>query len=438
MALDRQEKQTLRLVLAYKITSLVIFCMGVLWSIFSLSSGQWLLALADGTMVLIALVSWLLIRFGKLSAALILSEYTFLAFAIAFCLLFDTPTATAPRVSHLYLLVLAALGYINYLRRGSWVQLLLIALCLGAFVTFSSQMLVFPFAHPVPDAFRGPGTWINAIVATALLCGCMYVMKLELSKSNGLARELKSALWNEEFELFYQKQVDGDGRIIGAEALLRWRHPGRGYVSPGEFIPVAEEAGMMPQLGSWVIADACKTLSRWRDDPALGHLTVSVNVSADQFLVSDFERLVLGTLAFHGVPPAKLKLELTESVVATDIETVVARMNALRAAGITISLDDFGTGYSSLSYLRRLPLQQLKIDRSFVQEALTSTRGSSLVKSIIQLGQDLGLRILAEGVETEEQFRFLREMGCQEFQGFLFGRPVARPQFEKDNALHLS
>lgn len=163
----------------------------------------------------------------------------------------------------------------------------------------------------------------------------------------------------------------------------------------------------------------------------MAHLTMSINVTADQFLVRDFEQLVLDTLALHQVPVSRLKLELTESVVATDIETVIAKMNALRAAGLTISLDDFGTGYSSLSYLRRLPLHQLKIDRSFVQEATSHSRGASLIKGIIQLGRDLDLSILAEGVETQEQFQFLQNMGCHEFQGFLFGRPVPRALFEQ-------
>lgn len=430
--MDRQEKNTLRLILAYKIASLAIFVASLAWMVVSLNAGQWLLGVTDALLAVVALLSWILIRQRQLAAALILSEFAFLFFIIIFCLIFDTPAPTAPRVTHLYLLALSALGYINYLRTGSAVQLLLIALCMTAFIIFSSQMLVFPFAHPVPDEFRSAGTWINSILASALLCGCMYVMKLELSKGSGLVRELRLALWNEEFELFYQKQVDTNGSVIGCEALIRWKHPSRGYVPPGEFIPIAEQAGLMPQIGGWVIGEACKTLSRWQNSPAMAHLTMSINVTADQFLVRDFEQLVLDTLALHQIPVNLLKLELTESVVATDIETVIAKMNTLRAAGLTISLDDFGTGYSSLSYLRRLPLHQLKIDRSFVQEATSNSRGASLIKSIIQLGRDLDLSILAEGVETQEQFQFLKTMGCHEFQGFFFGRPTPRAQFEKD------
>ena len=422
---------TLRFVLAYKVATLVVCVASLIWMGLALHAGALLWGLTEGVLALAALVSWLLIHRGKLSMALTFSEFSFLFFAIVICLMFDTPTATAPRVTHLFLLTLAAIGYINYLRTSAVSQLLLIALSLLAFICFSSKMFVFPFAQPLPDEFRVAGTWINSTVAIGLLCCCLYVMQLEIEQGKGLARELKSALWNEEFELFYQRQVDVTGKIIGCEALMRWRPPGRGYISPGEFIPIAEQAGMMPQIGGWVIAEACKTLARWQDEPTLAHLTVSVNVSADQFLTDDFERLVLDTLALHQVPGSRLKLELTESVVVADISKVIARMNALRSAGLTISLDDFGTGYSSLSYLGRLPLHQLKIDRSFVREAVDSSRGAALISNIVQMGHDLELTMTAEGIETEEQFTFLRELGCHEFQGYLFGRPVARAEFEQ-------
>lgn len=423
---------TLRLVFAYKIASLVVLGISLVWIVLALRVGAWLLFAADSLLAVIASTCWLLLYRDKYSTALVFAEFGFLVFIVMFCLVLDTPNKTAPRVSHLYLLVLAALGYFNYLRTGSWVQLTLIALSVTCFVSFSSVMLVFPFAHPVPDEFRSAGTWFNSVLATGLLCVCIHVMQMDISKGKGLVRELKSALWNEEFELFYQKQVDADGNAIGCEALLRWRHPTRGYVSPGEFIPIAEQAGMMPDIGGWVIAEACKTLSRWQNEPSTAHLMMSVNVSIDQFLVEDFDRHVMSALALHQLPASRLKLELTESVAADDIEPVIARMNALRTEGITISLDDFGTGYSSLSYLRRLPLQQLKIDRSFVEEATSSSRGASILRSIVQLGHDLELTMIAEGVETVEQFELLKELGCEGFQGFLFGKPVSRMLFEQD------
>lgn len=424
--------QTLRFVFAYKIVSLVILIVSLVWIILALRAGAWLLCAADSLLAAIAATCWILLHRDNVSTALIFAEFSFFFLIVMFCLVLDTPTQTAPRVSHLYLLVLTALGYFNYLRTGSRVQMVLIVLSVICFVCFSSAMLVFPFRHPVPDEFRSAGTWFNAILATGLLCVCIHVMQMDISKVKGLVRELKSALWNEEFELFYQKQVDANGNTIGCEALLRWRHPARGYISPGEFIPTAEQAGMMPDIGAWVITEACKTLSRWQSTPPLAHLTMSVNVSLDQFLIDDFDRHVMSALALHQLPASRLKLELTESVAADDIEPVIARMNALRAQGIVISLDDFGTGYSSLSYLRRLPLQQLKIDRSFVEEATGSARGAAILRSIVQLGHDLDLTMIAEGVETTTQFTLLKKLRCEGFQGFLFGRPVSRVLFEED------
>ncbi|MBU4527971.1 MAG: EAL domain-containing protein, partial [Hoeflea sp.] len=191
----------------------------------------------------------------------------------------------------------------------------------------------------------------------------------------------------------------------------------------------AEAAGLMPLLGGWVIQEACRTLALWSDDPALRTLTLAVNVSADQFQVDDFEASVMDTIRLHGVEPARLKIELTESVIVHDLAPVIAKIDNLRAAGIGFALDDFGTGYSSLSYLRQLPLDQLKIDRSFVKESLDTERGTALARSIVQLGLDLGFVVLAEGIETPAQHAFLRDCGCHEFQGYLFGRPMPADAF---------
>lgn len=423
---------TLRFLLAFKVATLVVCVFCLVWMVLALREGALLFGITEGLAALAALICWVLIQRGSLAMALTFAEFSLLAVDIVICLMFDTPTAAVPRVTHLFLLPLAALCYINYLRTGARSQLLLIALSLIAFICFSSSTFILPFAEPLPDKFRSVGSWVNASIAIGLLCCCLYVMQLHIEQGKGVIRELKSAIWNDELELFYQKQVDVTGRIIGCEALLRWKHPVRGYVSPGEFIPLAEQAGMMPQIGGWVIAEACKTLARWQDDPALAPLSISVNVSADQFLTDDFERLIFDTLALHQVSAHKLKLELTESVVVADIEKVIARMNALRAAGLTISLDDFGTGYSSLSYLGRLPLHQLKIDRSFVRDAVDSSRGAALIANIVRMGRDLELSMTAEGIETEQEFAFLRELGCHEFQGYLFGRPVSQAAFEQD------
>jgi len=425
-----QDRQSQRLVATYQTASLVICAVSLVWLAFFVVRQWWAIAAFELCLGTVGFVSWLLIRSGRLNAALLFSELAFLALTVFFCLIFDVPSEAVPRVSHLFLLVLAMLGYINYVRGRAWPQLAIVLSCLGFFVAFSSATLAFPFAQPLPDEVRLVGAWVNATVATALLCGSICMIQIELTRRNGMVRELEAALRNDELELFFQPVVDSAGSVIGAEALLRWNHPARGYVGPGEFIPMLEENGMMPRFGAWVLKEACRTLACWQEDPQLGRLTLAVNVSADQFMVDGFDDFVLDTVRLHDVAPERLMLELTESVVVAGVDTLIPKMNALRAAGIGFALDDFGTGYSSLSYLQQLPIDQLKIDRSFVQDGQGDARGGALVKSIVQIGRDLGLVVLAEGVETRAQHEFMLACGCSEFQGFHFGRPVPRADFE--------
>jgi EAL domain-containing protein (putative c-di-GMP-specific phosphodiesterase class I) len=213
--------------------------------------------------------------------------------------------------------------------------------------------------------------------------------------------------------------------MTGAEALLRWQHPQRGLVPPGEFIPLAEETGLILPVGDWVLSTACKRLAQWGEQPHTAGLAIAINVSARQFRHPDFVSQVLSALADAGADPHRLKIELTESLLLDDIEATVAKMTTLKAAGVSFSLDDFGTGYSSLAYLKRLPLDQLKIDRSFVRDVLTDPNDAVIARTIVALGQSLGLSVIAEGVETEAQRAFLAAHNCQGYQGYLFGRPQA-------------
>ncbi|MCR6499872.1 EAL domain-containing protein [Shinella sp. CPCC 101442] len=425
------EDQSQRFRLAYGTAALVVGILTAGWGLVFAYMQAWPLAVMDVAVVVTAFSSFALTRRHQLSAALFLSQFSFLAIIIVFCLLFDVPSATAPRVSHLFLLVLALLGYINYQREGSRLQLALIALCLMSFVFFASTNLRVPYADPIADEFRVYGSWLNTIVAVSMLCGGLYAMQREFARNLDQARDLKAALTNREFELFYQPQVDENGNLTGAEALLRWKRPGGGYVSPAEFIPVAEEAGFMPVIGDWVFNESCKTLVFWQQDVATRDLTLSVNVSVDQFMKDDFVDTVLARLKALEIDPTRLKLELTESMMADDVGLIVKKMGALRAAGITISLDDFGTGYSSLSHLRQLPVHEIKIDRSFVQGAPESRRNQLLLKSIFDIARTLDMSVVAEGIETKEQFRLLQSFGCTAFQGFYFGRPLPLPAFQK-------
>ena len=244
-----------------------------------------------------------------------------------------------------------------------------------------------------------------------------------------LESDMRSGLAQGQFELFYQPQVV-HGRITGAEALLRWRHPAKGFVSPAEFIPLAEDCGLILPLGEWVLHTACERLARWAHHPELSTLGLAVNVSPRQFHQSGFVAQVLAALASTGADGRRLKLELTEGLLLQDVEDTIAKMAQLRAYGVGFSLDDFGTGYSSLAYLKRLPLDELKIDQSFVRDVLTDPNDAAIARTIVALGTSLGLRVTAEGVETEAQRAFLERNHCHAWQGYLLSPPLAVDSFE--------
>jgi diguanylate cyclase (GGDEF)-like protein len=237
--------------------------------------------------------------------------------------------------------------------------------------------------------------------------------------------DLRHGVLQHEFVLHYQIQVDRQGQPTGAEALVRWQHAHLGLVSPMEFIALAEETKLILPLGQWVLEQACWQLLEWGKLAQTAHWTMAVNVSAMQFAQADFVDHVSSALKKTGANPALLKLELTESMLVKDVQSVIAKMHALKAQSVRFSLDDFGTGYSSLSYLKRLPLDQLKIDKSFVRDLLTDANDAAIARAIVALGHSLGLKVIAEGVETLEQRDMLVAIDCDAFQGYYFGRPAA-------------
>jgi EAL domain-containing protein (putative c-di-GMP-specific phosphodiesterase class I) len=246
-----------------------------------------------------------------------------------------------------------------------------------------------------------------------------------------MENDLRLAVQGKQFFLHYQSQVSHFGRVTGCEVLIRWRHPQRGLISPFNFIPTAEVTGLIVPIGQWVLEEACLQLAAWNAHAEMAHLTISVNVSAMQFRRPEFLDEVLAILSRTGADPLKLKLELTESLLVSNVEEIIAKMLAFKNHGIGLSLDDFGTGYSSFSYLKRMPLAQLKIDQSFVRDMLTSNDDASIVKTIIDLTKNLRLGVIAEGVETQQQRDFLYHAGCHNFQGYFFSKPVALEEFTK-------
>jgi diguanylate cyclase (GGDEF)-like protein/PAS domain S-box-containing protein len=256
-------------------------------------------------------------------------------------------------------------------------------------------------------------------------------LQKEVEARAALESDLRSALALNQLKLYYQVQVDQNLRPIGAEALIRWFHPHRGMVPPDQFIPIAEESSLILEIGQWILDSACRQLASWSHNPLIRHITLAVNISAHQFIQPDFAENLQATVEKHGIDPARLKLELTESVALENLELVIAKMQTVRQVlGITLALDDFGTGYSSLSYLKQLPLDQIKIDQSFVRGIQSNKTDAVMVKTIIDLARNFNLEVIAEGVETEEQLALLRQYGCAEYQGYLFSKPLPIEQFE--------
>ncbi len=257
-----------------------------------------------------------------------------------------------------------------------------------------------------------------------------HLMQIEKTNRVAFEENLREAILRKQFCIYYQAQISGKHEITGVEALLRWQHPTRGWVSPAEFIPTAEKTGLILPLGLWVLETACNQLALWSKRPQTAHLTMAINISAHQFHQADFVEQVLAVLARSGANPRQVQLELTENALITEFDSVVAKMALLKAAGISFSLDDFGTGYSSLSALKRLPLARLKTAQKIVGGIPADPDDLATAKAVIALGDTLGLAVIAEGVETEAQRELLAAMGCHNFQGFLFSPALPADEFE--------
>jgi len=418
-----------RLSVAYQMASLCLIGFGILWLTWMSVEHQWPLVFLNLAYLIAGIYLWFRIRSGRFRVAAAV-VHVFLFFVIAeICLIYDIPNPAAPRVTHLYFLAMAFLFYVTFRDINPRMTYAAVLIYIIGFIVFSSTTFAAPFATPLPDGLRVFGAWMHSGVAVAIMCASVYIMQADHATRSRLGGQLAAALAEDQFELYFQPQVDRKGVVQGAEALLRWKHPKRGMVPPGEFIPAAEHLGIMTLIGKWVLENACLRLADWQQDPGKSHLKLAINVSPQQFRDENFVFDVAETVRQHGIHPSRLELELTESIVVEDIEDVIAKMTRLVELGFTLSLDDFGTGYSSLRYLKRMPVSQVKIDQTFVRDMLTDERDAVIVKGIIQLGHELNLSVIAEGVETEKQRKFLIELGCTDFQGYLFSRPLPAAEF---------
>jgi len=423
-------KQSLRMRRALLLSSVVLAGVSLFWALYFATHGNWLVCGMNLISTTVAAATAMLTLRGHTRTAAVI---IFFAVYIVLCivsLLLDVPTPQAPRSTHNYFLVMALFASLVFRNDLPWLRHSLSAAALLAFIFFASNSWGLETGYQLGPEVRVIGTWVHNTVATGFLCVLLWVMQANLTERSVMESDLLRALPDNQLTLHYQPQTGDDGRITGAEALLRWRHPVKGMISPADFIPLAEQTGLILPIGHWVLGMACAQLMAWAKNPATAHLSVAVNVSALQFKQADYVSQVISVLDRSNVNPALLKLELTESMLVNDVDDIIFKMNALKAKGVHLSLDDFGTGYSSLGYLKKLPLDQIKIDQIFVRDLLTDPNDAAIARTVMTLAQSLNLHVIAEGVETEGQRQFLAEIGCYSFQGYLLSPPLPIAGFE--------
>lgn len=430
MPVNFSSKQSLRMRRALLLSSIVLAAISLVWGLYFVMRGNWDIWPLNVVSITVGLAAALMTLRGHIRAASITLFCAVYLILCVFCSFLDVPTPEAPRSNHNYFLVVGLFAWLVFKGDKPWLRHGMVLLALLGFVFFASTAWVPSTKYALGADVRVLGTWIHNIVVSGLLWTLLWVMQADLSERNVMEAELRKALPGNQLMLYYQPQTGNDGRIIGAEALLRWRHPVRGMVSPADFIPLAEQTGLILPIGHWVLGMACAQLVAWSKNPATAHLSLAINVSALQFKQPDFVSQVVSVLERSGANPHLLELELTESMLVNDVNDIIAKMNALKEKGLRLSLDDFGTGYSSLSYLKKLPLDQLKIDQSFVRDMLFDSNDVAIVRTVVELARGMGLHVIAEGVETQEQRQFLAELGCLSFQGYLLSRPVPNAEFE--------
>lgn len=412
-----------------RITAYTAVIIGFSWLSYFVWSQEWELALSLIILAIITLPCWIMALRGLFFHSLLLAQISCLIYVVFFCYRYDVSNYLFQRTTHLYIPVIALVGYISYQQTKSKLQIFIILISLLLFVLFSSNAPFLSINNATARNFQTFGSWLNPLLATALFVGMTVAMHTDFSKRKKSIKAIQNALYNDQFILLYQPVVNLKGKVTGAEALIRWNHPSSGLISPAVFIPDAQDAGIMPLIGEWVISQAFKDLLHWQESTDTRHLTVSINITTDHFMQPDFVRKFLHQAKIKNIPCQQVRLELTESVFVSEPNIVAEKMDELAAAGFRFSLDDFGTGFSSLSTLRRLPLNQIKIDRSFVTGASINPKGVVIARNIARMGTELGLEVVAEGIETPYQWTMMKEYGCTVFQGFLFSRPINSVDF---------
>lgn len=406
------------------LASLVLLLVGSLWGIFFSLRGEWGIVLMDLLMILCGLGVFILTLRNRVRLANLLLFGVIILVIVGTTLLMDPHTAAAPRATHLYLLPIAVAALMAFRDERLWLRYGVALFCLGLFTVLASSSWSPTSAYHLPDDVRMAGSWVQSVAAMLMLFALLHILQSDAAERSMLDRDLHAALREQQFVLHYQAQLNSSGTVTGAEVLIRWQHPQRGLVPPAEFIGHAEKTGLIIPIGQWVLEQAFTQLRAWKDDPLYRDISLAVNISQKQFRQASFVTDMLGLIETYGIDARRLELELTETLIVHDIDDLMRKMAVLVERGVRFSLDDFGTGFSSLSHLKRLPLNTLKIDRSFVSDLLTDGNSQAIVRTVIALAQSMGMTVIAEGVETQAQQQFLLSNGCMQFQGYLFSKPL--------------
>lgn len=426
-----QDPHQLRVKLLLAIGAWAAIILGGAWSAYYLSQAKWLLMACHLLLVVLSLSLVALVNAGRERFAAIFMAHG-LAVIISVICVFDVPLPGVVRSVHMYYLPIAAGSSLVFRKEHMYLRVIFPLMLLMACLIFgSSDMGVRQPSLVADPGIRALGAWVNNLAALGVLGVALIVMQSDITLRSALYADMRKALAKSHFCLYYQPQVDAEGMVFGAEALLRWQHPQRGLIPPGVFITAAEETGLILPIGNWVLKEACAQLVKWSVQPHLAHLSIAVNVSASQLRQPDFVQEVKEIVTRSGANPGQIKLELTESMLAKEIDDTIQKMRALRAFGMSWSLDDFGTGYSSLTYLKHLPFEQLKIDQSFVRDLLNNESDQAIVDTLVNLGKHLKMLLIAEGVETAEQLYYLHSKGCMKYQGYFFSKPLPVDAFEQ-------
>ena len=410
--------------------SFMLIIIAVPWAIYNTLNEQWVPLVVKFVLISTGAVSIFLARKGKIITTFIVLSTMMFIITCMLSIIMYAPTLGTPRTVEIFFLLTGICCFIGFKDEHYVLSHGFPLICFIAFGFFSTTNWAIQTHYALSPHERLFGAWLHTIVGLSLTYVLFHLMQSNARQSNAKENELRKALSRNQFTLFYQPQADENGQVIGAEALIRWQHPSLGLIPPDEFIPLAEQIGFILPIGHWVLGTSCAQLVKWSQKSETAKLSLSINVSAQEFKQDNYVAQVLSVLERSGAKPSLLKLELTESMLVDDVDDIISKMTALKAAGVRISLDDFGTGYSSLSYLKKLPLDQIKVDQTFIREMLSSSQDEVIVRTVVSLAQNMELEVIAEGVETEEQRQFLLSIGCVSMQGYLLSRPLRIHDFD--------